>query len=182
MKKRYLFWPFLSRQSVDLDGEVHGVRATLDEFKREGSSTNYIRYGSRKHRGRLVHCNAPDKTIYVTGHGGAGIPFIFPDPEGGGESVNPFYLVGRLIEYGLKPSTQCKLKIFTCYSGAAGTETAYADWVAQILRHLQYNDISVFGYTQKVAPLGDNGHTYYLDTTPGHRGIWSRASQVRQQF
>lgn len=186
MKKRYIFWPFETRQSMDLDGDLHGIRETMDDFKREGSAISYVRYGSRKHRGRLTHCNDTNKTIYVTGHGAPGHHFIYPDPNGDGESLHALLLVGRLMEYGLRSSTRCKLKIFTCNSSSDNKDiVSFAEVVALVLRQCKFNDIRVFGYNGKVAPKElDANNTYFIGTHPknGIYGVWKNASEIRDEF
>jgi len=184
MKKRYVFWPFESRVHIDLGGAAHGIRSTMDEFKREGSGMSYVRYSSRKHLGRLSHCNEPNKTIYVTGHGSPGNHFIYPDPYGNGEAVHAFVLVGRLMEYGLKRSSRCKLKIFTCYSATGDDDSnGFAHAVTVALRHLKFKDIQVFGYDARVAPNDGNDVTFFQGTHPVYgNGVWTHASLKRVPF
>lgn len=183
MKKRYIFWPFDSTVSFDALGNARGVRTDMEEYKRDDSQISYVRYGSKKHRRRLENCNDPEKSIYVTGHGGAAVPFICPHPAGAGEAVGPKLLVERLREYGLKKTSKCRLKIFTCHSGSGGL-FAYASLVAGWLEHFEYDRIEVYGYTADIIPASVGGQTTaFTGIHPEYGiGLWNHASAIRQPF
>jgi hypothetical protein len=181
MNKHYVFWPFRAQTYENMAREQYGARRALREFQRPSGSMAYIRYGSRKHRGRLESCNSADKSLYVTGHGAPGHAFISNTPDGAGEQLHALVVVSRLIEYGLRKTSACKLKLFSCYSGVDGPESVgFARAMHMILRHLDYDDIEVYGYTQAVSPYGGNQHTTFFGQGPGGIvGLWNRASTVR---
>jgi hypothetical protein len=183
MNKHYIFWPFESRHYTDMGGNSQGAGRNVREFRRTGgSNTSYVIYGSRKHLGKLTHCNSPDKSIYVTGHGAAGNTFVYNTPNGNDDAVHAILIVTRLIEYGLRKTSKCKLKLFSCYSGSAGPglQMGLAQAVKLCLNAFHYDDIDVYGYTESVIANDGSGHTAFLGNGPmGGYGIWSHAKFVR---
>lgn len=180
MNKKYVFWPFISSDSYDGEGGKHGVRYTLHEFARPNKSISYIRYGSKKHLGRLANCNDPNKSLYITGHGGAGLPFICTHPLGNGEKLSAMVIVDRLIEYGLRKSSRCKIKIFTCESGAADVLPCFADIFWYVMQEKGYTNNPVFGYKYKVGANDGDNTTIFWGEDPEHgKGVWRHASRVR---
>lgn len=180
MSKHYVFWPFESQRHVDLVGDEQGAGRTLRDFQHPSGPTSFVRYGSRKHRGRLANCNDPSKSLYVTGHGAPGWSSIANTPDASDETIHALIVVARLFEYGLRKTSACKLKLFTCYSGVDGANLGFARAMHDILRHLNFNHIQVFGYTAMVSPYSGNKHTTYYGEGPGGiQGLWNKASTVQ---
>lgn len=181
MNKHYVFWPFRAQTYEDMAGDQHGARHALREYQRPSGTMAYIRYGSRKHRGRLESCNRGDKSLYVVGHGAPGYAFISNTPAGNDEQLHALVVVARLMEYGLRTTTACKLKLFSCYSGVDGpASVGFARAMRMILRQLGFDNIEVYGYTRAVSPYGGRQHTGFVGAGPGGIvGVWNRASTVR---
>jgi hypothetical protein len=188
VNKHYIFWPFKSGKYETMGGDIQGAGRTLRDFRRPpGDGTvQFIRYGSRKHLGALANCNAPNKSLYVTGHGTSGWQSIANTPNADDEVLHALVVVARLIEYGLRQTSECQLKLFSCYSG---TDTAqggfsFARAVHFFLRQLGYNRISVHGYQASISPYAGGDHTGFRGVNPliGIDGVWTKASTVRVQI
>jgi len=186
--KHYVFWPFTSDSYTNMGGEKSGAGRQLREFRRPNNKGNvsYVRYGSKKHAGCLAKCNAPDKSLYVTGHGAVGAQVISNTPDGSDDVVHALVVVMRLIEYGLKNTSCCKLKLFSCYSGVDGAGGfSFAKAVHLCLRRLGYNNIEVYGYSAAIGTyVGD--HTIFIGVHPDlpqfGSGMWKKASVVRAKI
>lgn len=184
MSKHYVFWPFSSSRHVSFGGDEQGAGRALREFRQPSGATAFVRYGSKKHRGKLAGCNHASKSLYVTGHGAPGSHFIYNTPDGSDDGLYALQVVARLMEYGLQKTSACKIKLFTCYSGKNGNDgsVSFAAAVKFFLRQLHYDNVEVFGYTASVAPYLGHQHTWYRGPGPGGgNGLWAKASNVRVQ-
>lgn len=184
--KHYAFWPFTSTVWETIAGDIVGAGKDLRSFRRppaEGS-TKLVRYGSKKHRGGLSGCNASNKSLYILGHGSAGLQVICNTPSGNDEVLHALQVVMRLREYGLQTTSECKVKAFSCYSGSEAEGSSFAKALYFGLRLLGYSKVSVFGYTAEVTSYNGTDSTYFRGTVPGTAltGLWRHASQKRIQI
>jgi hypothetical protein len=155
-----LFIPWNQRIGHDFVRDAITYAAQMDR-KADHAQTDVVYYTG--HAIPAVQNADGTSSIYIFGHGNAGLPYISPGGRDSPYTLLPADLGLRLAATGLPPTYQGKLKCYNCRSSTGAN--AFARTFARLMFSNGYAQCTVYGYHDRLDHTYRDGHR--------HAGTWS---------